>query len=133
MHKNKKFDLIKSNGKSKEENEIEENPAQRHKLKRVKRITEHRIRIVHREVVKIVGIPNNFAVDSTGIQISYRSYYYTQRIGELRKIRGGLKLHAAVDIDSKLITNAIVTKWHANDSPYLIPLLKNGEKIEEDY
>ncbi len=61
-----------------------------------------------KEVVKIVGIPNRFAVDSTGIQISYRSYYYTQRIGEIGNLREGLKLHAAVDIDTKLITNAIV-------------------------
>ena len=49
-----------------------------------------------KEVVKIVGIPSRFAVDSTGIQISYRSYYYTQRIGEMGKLREGLKLHAAV-------------------------------------
>ena len=98
----------------------------------LKRIPERWIRLVVREIVKIVGIPNKFAVDSTGIQISYRSYYYTQRIGEIGKIREGLKLHAAVDIERKLITNAIVTKWHANDSPYLIPLLK-GEKIEEVY
>ncbi len=98
----------------------------------VRRIPEIWIRIVIREIVKIVGIPSKFAVDSTGIQISYRSYYYTVRIGEIGKIREGLKLHAAVDIDSKLITNAIVTKWHANDSPYLIPLLEE-EKIEEVY
>ena len=85
-----------------------------------------------REIVKIVGIPNKFAVDSTGIQISYRSYYYTVRIGEMGRIREGLKLHAAVDIDSKLITNAIVTKWHTNDSPYLIPLLEE-ERVKEVY
>ena len=83
-------------------------------------------------VVKELEIRGKFAVDSTGIQISYRSYYYTVRIGELGKIREGLKLHTAVDIDSKLITNAIVTKWHVNDSPYLIPLLE-GEKIKEVY
>ena len=98
----------------------------------LRRIPERWIRIVLREIVKIVGIPNKFAVDSTGIQISYRSYYYTQRIGEIGKIREGLKLHAAVDIERKLITNAIVTKWHANDSPYLIPLLKE-ERVEEVY
>jgi len=32
-------------------------------------------------------------------------------------------LHVAVDIDTKLITYAIVTKWHANDSPFLILIL----------
>ena len=80
----------------------------------------------------MIGIPNKFAVYSTGIQLSYRSYYYTQRIGEVGKIREGLKLYATVDIDTKLITNAFVTKWHVNDSPYLVPLLGN-EKIEEVY
>ncbi len=98
----------------------------------VRRIPERWIRIVIREIVKIIGIPSKFAVDSTGIQISYRSYYYTVRIGEIGRIREILKLHAAVDIDTKLITNAIVTKLHANDSPYLIPLL-DKEKIEEVY
>ncbi len=99
----------------------------------IRRIPERWIRIVLREIVKMVGIPSKFAVDSTGIQISYRSYYYTQRIGEIGKLREGLKLHAAVDIDTKLITNAIVTKWHVNDSPYLILLLEEEKKIEEVY
>ncbi len=98
----------------------------------VRKIPEHWIRIVTREIVKIVGIPSKFAVDSTGIQISYRSYYYTVRIGEIGRIREELKLHAAVDIDSKIITNAIVTKWHTNDSPYLIPLLEE-ERVKEVY
>ncbi|ADD08362.1 transposase [Candidatus Aciduliprofundum boonei] len=98
----------------------------------LRRIPERWIRIVLREIVKIMGIPNKFAVDSTGIQIYYRSYYYTQRIGEVGKIREGLKLHAAVDIERKLITNAIVTKWHTNDSPYLIPLLEE-ERVKEVY
>ncbi len=66
--------------------------------------------------MKIIGIPNKFAVDSTGIQISYRPYYYTQRIG--RKARR---------------EDEIVRKSHANDFPYLIPLLKNEEKIEGVY
>ncbi len=99
----------------------------------LKRIPEHWLRIVLREIVKIVGIPSKFAVDSTGIQLSYRSYYYTQRIGEIGKLREGLKLHVAVDINTKLITNAIVTKWHVNDSPYLIPLLEEEKRIEEVY
>jgi len=97
----------------------------------LKRIPEQWLRLVLREIVKIVGIPNKFAVDSTGIQISYRSYYYTVRIGRKAR-REGLKLHAAVDIERKLITNAIVTKWHANDSPYFIPLLEK-ERVDEVY
>ena len=92
----------------------------------MRRIPKHWIHIVIREIVKIVGIPGKIAVDSAGIQISYRSYYYTQRIEEMRKEMRG-KLHAAVDIERKLIIDAIVTKWHVNDSPYYIPLLR-GEK-----
>ena len=42
-------------------------------------------------------------------------------------------MHVAVDINTKLITNAIVTKWNVNDSPYLILLLENADKIEEVY
>ncbi|NPA75486.1 MAG: IS4/IS5 family transposase, partial [Euryarchaeota archaeon] len=85
----------------------------------LRRIPERWIRLVLREVVKIVGIPGRFAVDSTGIQISHRSYYYTLRIGDVGKIREGLKLHVAVDVENKIITNAFATKWRVNDSPYL--------------
>ena len=48
----------------------------------LKRMPVRWILVVLGEVVKIVGILNRFAVDSTGIQIYYRSYHYTQRIGE---------------------------------------------------
>ena len=99
----------------------------------LRRVPERWIRVVLREVVKIVGIPRRFAVDSTGIQMSYRSYYYTLRIGNLGMIREGLKLHVAVDVEKKIITNAFATKWRVNDSPYLIPLLEGEEKIEEVY
>ena len=53
----------------------------------IRRIPEQWIRMVIGKVVKEMGIPSKFAVDSTGIHIYYRSYYYTQRIGELGKIR----------------------------------------------
>ncbi len=128
----KALQIVREMGKIRRVMRLKKIPHKSTISRELKRIPETWIRVVLREIVKMVGIPNNFAVDSTGIQISYRSYYYTQRIGELGKIREGLKLHAAVDIDSTLITNAIVTKWHANDSPYLIPLLE-GEKIEEVY
>ena len=55
----------------------------------LKRIPDRWIRFVIKEVVKTVGIPSKFAVDSTDIQLSYRSYYYTQRIGEIGKSEKG--------------------------------------------
>ncbi len=128
----KALQIVREMGKIRRVMRLKKIPHKSTISREIKRIPERWIRIVLREIAKIIGIPSKFAVDSTGIQISYRSYYYTQRIGEIRKLREGLKLHAAVDIDSKLITNAIVTKWHANDSPYLIPLLEE-EKIEEVY
>ena len=82
----------------------------------IRRIPEQWIRRVLKGIVKTVGTPTKFAV----------------RIGEIGKIREGLKLHVAVDVETKLITNAIATKWRVNDSPYLIPLLE-GERIEEVY
>ena len=46
----------------------------------MKRIPEQWIRRVLKGIVKIVGIPKIFAVDPTGIQLSYLSYYYTVQI-----------------------------------------------------
>ncbi|ADD08059.1 transposase [Candidatus Aciduliprofundum boonei] len=125
------FQIVREMRKIKRAMKLRKIPHKSTISRELRRIPGRWIRVVLREVVKIVGIPSKFAVDSTGIQIYYRSYYYTQRIGRKAR-REGLKLHAAVDIDSKLITNAIVTKWHANDSPYLIPLLEK-ERVKEVY
>ncbi len=98
----------------------------------MKRIPERWILTVIREIVKIVESSGKFAVDSTGIQISHRSYHYAMGIGEIGKIREGLKLHIAVDTETQLITNTVATKFYVNDSPYLIPLLES-EKTKEVY
>ena len=129
---NKMLQMVREMGRIRRLMKLKKLPDNSTISKELERIPEVWLRLVLKKVAKIMGVPDKFAVDSTGIQTSYRSYYYTQRIGALGKIREGLKLHAAVDADTKLITNAIVTKWHANDSPYLIPLLE-GEKIKEVY
>jgi len=129
---NRMLQMIRDMGEIRRVMKLKKIPHKSTISREMKRIPEQWIRRILKEIVKTVGIPSKFAVDSTGIQLSYRSYYYTVRIGEVGKIREGLKLHAAVDIDTKLITNAFVTKWHVNDSPYFIPLLE-GEKIEEVY
>ena len=129
---NKMLEMVREMGRIRKLMKLKKLPDNSTISKELRIIPDAWLRLVLKKVAKISGITDKFAVDSTGIQTSYRSYYYTQRIGALGKIREGLKLHAAVDVDTKLITNAIVTKWHANDSPYLIPLLKD-EKIKEVY
>ena len=60
-------------------------------------------------------MPSKFAVDSTGIRMSHRSFHYSINIRSEKKISPELKMYIAVDI----IT-----------SPYLILFLQDIENID---
>ena len=101
--------------------------------KEKKRIPEEWIEMIIREIAKIMGISGKVAVDSTGIRMSHKSFHYTIKIGGEKKIRVELKMHTALDIENQLMLNVIPTKFYVNDSPYLIPLLKNIKNLDAVY
>lgn len=79
------------------------------------------------------GSAGRYAVDATGIRISKRSFYYTLRIGKKMKIRECLKLHAVLDVDTRIIVSAIVTNFRTHDATMMIPLLEKIENVREVY
>ena len=99
-----------------------------------KRVKEGWFALLFRKINDMLGKGRGrCAVDSTGLRISKRSFYYTKRIGKEIKIRECLKLHVVMDIDTRIILSANVTRFRVNDSKMFIPLLENVEKIREVY
>jgi len=101
--------------------------------KEKERIPEIWIKMVIKEIAKMAGISGKVAVDSTGIRMSHRSFHYTIKIEEAKKIRVELKMHSAVDIVTSLFLNVIPTEFYVNDSPYLIPLLSDIQELDAVY
>jgi hypothetical protein len=73
-----------------------------------------------------IQIPENdavVAVDSTGIKVTNRGDWMREKHGKQR--RGWLKVHVAVDVESKRLLSLEVTEEDTSDSEILRPLLKN--------
>lgn len=78
-----------------------------------------------------IEIPENdavVAVDSTGIKVTNRGDWMREKHGKQR--RGWLKVHVAVDVESKRLLSMEVTEENTSDSEVLRPLLKDVN-IEE--
>jgi len=63
------------------------------------------------------------AVDSTGIKVTNRGDWMREKHGKQR--RGWLKVHVAVDVESKKLLSLEVTEEDTSDSEVLRPLLEN--------
>jgi hypothetical protein len=73
-----------------------------------------------------IEIPENdavVAVDSTGIKVTNRGDWMREKHGTKR--RGWLKVHVAVDVESKRLLSLEVTEEDTSDSEVLRPLLKD--------
>jgi len=71
-------------------------------------------------------IPENdavVAVDSTGIKVTNRGDWMREKHGKKR--RGWLKVHVAVDVESKRLLSLEVTEEDTSDSEVLRPLLED--------
>jgi len=66
-----------------------------------------------------------FAVDSTGLSTCHRHAWYNRHKARFQKMRGWLKLHIMVGVDTHIITSAEVTGGRANDNPYFKGLVKH--------
>ncbi len=89
---------------------------------------------LHRRISKSalqIPIPEDdvvVAVDSTGMKVTNRGEWMREKHGKVR--RGWLKVHVAVDVESKKLLSIEVTEEKVADSEVLRPLLK-GVNIED--
>jgi hypothetical protein len=84
---------------------------------------------LHRRISKLalqIPIPDDdvvVAVDSTGMKVTNRGEWMREKHGRVR--RGWLKVHVAVDVESKKLLSIEVTEEKVADSEVLRPLLKD--------
>ncbi len=84
---------------------------------------------LHRRISKLalqIQIPENdvvVAVDSTGMKVTNRGEWMREKHGKAR--RGWLKVHVAVDVESKKLLSIEVTEEKVADSEVLRPLLED--------
>jgi len=84
---------------------------------------------LHRRISKqslAIQMPENdvvVAVDSTGIKVTNRGEWMREKHGN--QYRGWLKVHAAVDVESKQLLSLEITEEDTADSEVLRPLLKD--------
>ena len=84
---------------------------------------------LHRRISKSalqIPIPEDdvvVAVDSTGMKVTNRGEWMREKHGRVR--RGWLKVHVAVDVESKKLLSIEVTEEKVADSEVLRPLLKD--------
>lgn len=84
---------------------------------------------LHRRISKSalqIPIPEDdvvVAVDSTGMKVTNRGEWMREKHGKVR--RGWLKVHVAVDVESKKLLSIEVTEEKVADSEVLRPLLKD--------
>jgi transposase len=77
----------------------------------------------------------DFAVDSSGFATGQFSRWFDAKYGEEMKQHDWIKVHLMCGVKTNIVTSVEVSGAHANDSPYLKPLLAtttgNGFQVKE--
>jgi transposase len=80
-------------------------------------------------------IESDFAVDSSGFSTGQFVRWFDVKYGGTEDWRNWIKLHLMCGVKTNIVTSVEVSGAHANDSPYLKPLLetttRNGFQIKE--
>jgi transposase len=81
------------------------------------------------------SIESDFAVDSSGFATGQFSRWFDAKYGEEKQEHSWIKVHLMCGVKTNIVTSVEVSHRHANDSPYLKPLLEtttgNGFKVKE--
>lgn len=81
------------------------------------------------------SVESDFAVDSSGFATGQFSRWFDAKYGEEKQQHSWVKVHLMCGVKTNIVTSVEVTHRHANDSPYLKPLLetttRNGFQVKE--
>ena len=69
-------------------------------------------------------VETNFAPDSSGFSTCQFLRWYSQKYGRETDNRKWVKAHVLCGVKTNVVVSALISEWSANDSPFLIPLLK---------
>jgi transposase len=74
------------------------------------------------------SIESDFAVDSSGFATGQFSRWFDAKYGEEKQQHDWIKVHLMCGVKTNIVTSVEVSHRHANDSPYLKPLLETTSK-----
>jgi transposase len=81
------------------------------------------------------SVESDFAVDSSGFATGQFSRWFDAKYGEEKQQHDWLKVHLMCGVKTNIVTSVEVSGSHANDSPFLKPLLHtttgNGFQVKE--
>jgi transposase len=81
------------------------------------------------------SVESNFAADSSGFATGQFSRWFDAKYGEEKQQHDWIKVHLMCGVKTNIVTSIEVSKKHANDSPFLKPLLdtttNSGFQVKE--
>lgn len=91
--------------------------------------------LISESSLPLKAIESDFAADSSGFATGQFSRWFDAKYGETMKQHDWIKVHLMCGVKTNIVTSVEVSGAHANDSPYLKPLLHtttgNGFQVKE--
>jgi transposase len=98
-------------------------------------LTPYLKRLIIESSLPLKSIESDFAVDSSGFSTGQFLRWFDAKYGAGMKQHDWLKVHLMCGVKTNIVTSVEVSDAHANDSPYLKPLLEtmssNGFQVKE--
>jgi transposase len=98
-------------------------------------MTPYLKQLIGESSLPLKAIETDFAADSSGFATGQFSRWFDAKYGEPMKQHDWLKVHLMCGVKTNIVTSVEVSGAHANDSPYLKPLLettsRNGFQVKE--
>jgi len=89
-----------------------------------KKITPILHDLVHLSAQPLVSIETDFAIDSSGFRCSTFGRYHEEKYN-VKKSRNWLKVHICTGVLTNIVSDVIITKEYAGDSPQFKKLIRN--------
>jgi transposase len=98
-------------------------------------LTPYLKQLIIESSLPLKAVESNFAVDSSGFATGQFSRWFDAKYGEEKQKHDWVKVHLMCGVKTNIVTSVEVSERHANDSPYLKPLLHattdNGFQVKE--
>src|SRR5919112_1757994 len=86
-------------------------------------MTDYLKQLIIESSLPLKSIESDFAVDSSGFATGQFSRWFDAKYGEEKQQHSWVKVHLMCGVSTNIVTSVEVSHRHANDSPYLKPLL----------
>jgi transposase len=102
---------------------------------KMEELTAYLKHLIVQSSLPLKSIESDFAVDSSGFATGQFSRWFDAKYGEEKQQHDWVKVHLMCGVKTNIVTSVEISGRHANDSPYLKPLLHattgNGFQVKE--